>query len=43
MKREYERVNRKAFEVYKEDIAKARELIKDTDWNSEDESTLRSY
>ena len=42
-KREYERVNKKAFQVYKEDIEIARKLIKDIKWDSEDEFTLRSY
>ena len=32
VKREYERVNKKAFKVYKEDIERARKLIKDIKW-----------
>ena len=43
VKREYERINKKAFKVYKEDIERARKLIKDIKWDSEDEFTLRSY
>jgi archaellum component FlaC len=43
VKRECERVNKKAFRAYKEDIERARKLIKDIKWNSEDEFTLRSY
>ena len=43
VKREYERINKKAFKAYKEDIERARELIKDIEWDSEDEFTLKSY
>ena len=43
VKREYERINKKAFKVYKEEIEKAQELIKDIKWNSEDELLLKSY
>lgn len=43
VKREYERINRKAFKTYKEDIEKAQELIKDIKWGSEEGFTLKSY
>ena len=43
VKREYERINKKAFKAYKEDIERARELIKDIEWDSDDEFTLKSY
>jgi archaellum component FlaC len=43
VKREYERINKKAFKAYKEDIEKAQELIKDIKWASEDGFTLKSY
>ena len=43
VKREYERVNKKAFKVYKAAIERAQELIKDIRWDSEDELLLRSY
>lgn len=43
VKREYERVNKKAFKVYKEDIERARKLIKDIKWGSEEGFTLKSY
>ena len=43
VKREYERINKKAFKVYKEDIERARKLIKDIKWGSEERFTLKSY
>ena len=43
VKREYERVNRKALKAYRADIERARKLIKDIKWNSEDELLLKSY
>ena len=43
VKREYERVNRKALTAYKEDIERARKLIKDIKWGSEERFTLKSY
>ena len=43
VKREYERINKKAFKVYKEDIERARKLIKDIKWGSEEGFTLKSY
>ena len=43
VKREYERINKRAFKVYKEDIERARKLIKDIKWGPEEGFTLRSY
>ena len=43
VKREYERVNKKALKAYKEDIERARKLIKDIKWGSEEGFTLKSY
>jgi hypothetical protein len=43
IRREYERTERKAFTIYKEAIERARELIKDIKWDSEDEFHLKSY
>ncbi|MCL5989180.1 MAG: hypothetical protein M1166_02480 [Candidatus Thermoplasmatota archaeon] len=43
IKREYERTERKAFTIHKEAIERARELIKDIKWDSDDKFTLKSY
>lgn len=43
IRRGYERTEKKAFNVYKEAIERAQELIRDIKWDSEDGYTLKSY